>query len=282
MAARFLDHEASLAEAADALRLLILRTHQRRGGHLGASLSIVEILAVLAHRLGVGAYNEAPAGNHLILSKGHAALAFYCQLALEGRVSPDQLRQFATDGADLEPHPNERRLRCVGASSGSLGQGLSIGCGLALAARLAGSDTLTTVIIGDGEANEGQIWEAAMSAPRLGLGRLLVVQDRNGMQQDGAMADILPCPDLAAIWEAFGWSTSVCDGHDTEALGAAVEALLTVCDDRPKLLVAHTVKGAGIAHLEGRTESHFPEPVSAEDIALMSYSRRSGQKERSA
>lgn len=271
MAARAPVREDMLAAPAHRLRQLILETHHRCGGHLGASLSIVEILAGLAGRLGAGRYNQDPGGNHLILSKGHAALAFYCQLALEGRVSAAQLRQFAQDGADLEPHPNEQRLPSVGASTGSLGQGLSIGCGLALGALLTGRDSLTAVIIGDGEVNEGQIWEAAMSAAQLGLGNLLVVLDRNGMQQDGRMADILPCPDLASIWGAFGWVTESCDGHDPAALDQAFDALLAGPPDRPKLLVAHTVKGAGIAHLEGRTESHFPPPVSADDIALACY-----------
>lgn len=258
----------SLDRQARALRRLILETHHHRGGHLGASLSIVEILTVLADRLGPGRYNDAAAGDHLILSKGHAALAFYCQLAQEGRLSRSALATFAGDGADLEPHPNERLVRGVGACSGSLGQGMSIGCGFALAARMCGSGARTAVIVGDGEANEGQIWEAAMSAAQLRLGGLLVIVDHNGMQQDGAMRDILPCPDLAVAWAALGWSTSQCDGHDVAALAERLDVLLSTSIDQPKLLVAHTVKGAGVAHLEGRTESHYPDPVSVEDVAL--------------
>lgn len=256
---------------ARALRRLILETHHRRGGHLGASLSIVEILTVLADRLGHGRYNDGATGHHLILSKGHAALAFYCQLALEDRVPLASLANFATDGADLEPHPNERLVPGVGACSGSLGQGLSIGCGFALAARMRGSAARTAVIIGDGEVNEGQIWEAAMSAAQLRLGTLLVVVDRNDMQKDGAMRDILPCPDLAVTWGAFGWKTAQCDGHDVTALVEQMNLLMAPGDDRPKLLVARTVKGAGVAHLEGKAESHFPDPVSVDDIALAGH-----------
>lgn len=272
--------EPSLSQAARALRLLILKTHQRRGGHLGASLSIVEILAALADRLGWGAYNCGPRSNRLILSKGHAALALYCQLAMEGRIPQGELARFAADGADLEPHPNERRVPCVGASSGSLGQGLSIGCGLALAARIARSGALTAVIIGDGEVNEGQIWEAAMSAVQLRLGALLVVLDRNEMQQDGSMADILPCPDLPLVWGSIGWSTASCDGHDPQAVAASIGLLLSGAPDKPKLLVANTVKGAGVAHLEGRAESHFPPPVTSEDVALAGYRRTFGSSEK--
>lgn len=270
--AEVLDHERfTLAQDAARLRALILDIHALRGGHLGSSLSIVEILTVLAGDILAPGYNEGVDGDRLVLSKGHAALAFYCRLALEGRVSHRDLRLFATDGAQLEPHPDERKVPAVGVSSGSLGLGLSAAAGLALGARLKGRTDLCAVIVGDGETNEGQIWEAAQSAPRLKLGNLLVVIDRNGLQQDGAMRDILPMPDVCSIWGNLGWLTTSADGHDPDRLAAAARELLAGPPDRPKLLVADTIKGAGVPFLEGRAESHFPPPLRAEEIAMARY-----------
>ncbi len=266
-----------LGERADALRLLVLETHRRAGlGHLGSALSIVEIVTVLRERCLVPAADGDPDGDRLILSKGHAALALYCRLALEGRIGPEQLAGFGRDGAELEPHPNEVLVPAVGASSGSLGQGMSIALGLALGSRLKGRADRVAAIVGDGETNEGQIWEAAQSAGHLRLDNLLVVVDRNGMQQDGPMAEILPMGDIATAWRTMGWASAECDGHDTRALEAALAALLARDDGRPKLLVAATVKGRGVPFLEGRTESHYPPPLSPEEIVMVRHAARAG------
>jgi transketolase len=265
---------AALTEAAARLRLAVIECHRRAGaGHLGSSLSIVESLSVLFGRY----FNERPPGSdaadgdRFVLSKGHAALALYCQLDLAGRLGPGRLEEFGRSGGALEPHPCERALPILHASSGSLGQGLSIGLGLALGSRLRGRSDRCFVVIGDGEVNEGQIWEAALSAPQLGLGNLIVILDRNGFQQDGPMAGILPLPDLSVSWGAMGWRCRQADGHDCAALAAAFDDLLDGPPETPRLLIAETVKGRGVPFLENTTESHYPPPLTAEDLALVRY-----------
>ena len=261
-------------ELSDRLRLAIVQLHRRAGGgHLGSALSIVEILsAILTGPMRWQADSQPPtSGDRLVLSKGHAAMALYCALALDGRIDAADLLTFGHDGSPLEPHPNERALAAVHASTGSLGQGLSIGIGLALGARLLGSDDRTFVIVGDGELNEGQTWEAARSATALGLSNLIVVLDDNGMQQDGPTAEIMPVGDAAEAWERMGWICYACDGHDCTALGAAFETVMASPAHSPRLVHAHTIKGRGVAHLEGQTESHFPPPISDDDLALLRY-----------
>jgi transketolase len=267
------DH-AVLRDEADALRLLVLKTHRRAGaGHLGSALSVVEILAVLFGRFFRWRAEGEPAwaGDRFVLSKGHAALGLYAALARAGRIPPERLAEFGRNGAALEPHPSEAAEPELHASTGSLGQGISIGVGLALGSRLRGAPDRTFVVIGDGEANEGQVWEAARSAAALGLGGLLVVLDDNGMQQDGPTRDILPVDDLAPAWEAMGWRTAEADGHDCAALAAALEGLLALPGDAPRLLRARTVKGRGVEFLEGRTESHYPPPLTGEEMVLATY-----------
>ncbi|HEU4883390.1 MAG TPA: transketolase [Longimicrobium sp.] len=266
--------DAGLRDEADRLRTLVLETHQRAGaGHLGSALSIVEILAVVLGRFfrWRGDGEPAWAGDRFVLSKGHGALGLYAALARAGRIPPERLAEFGSNGAVLEPHPNEAAEPELHASTGSLGQGISIGVGLALGSRLRGAADRTWVVIGDGEANEGQVWEAARSAAALNLSHLVVVLDDNGMQQDGPTGGILPVDDLAGAWAAMGWRTAEADGHDCDALIRAIEELLALPDPAPRLLRARTVKGRGVEYLEGRTESHYPPPLSAEDLALARY-----------
>jgi transketolase len=261
-----------LAERARKLRFSVLRTHALAGqGHLGSSLSVIEILtAIFASGLDTRGWTRPdPRGDRLVLSKGHAGLALYCALAQAGFIPPEQLRSFARNGSALEPHPNERTLPAVQVSTGSLGQGLSIGLGLAYGSRLDGHDETSFVVLGDGELNEGQPWEAAMAAVRFGLGNLLAIVDRNGFQQDGAMDAIMPLPDIAATWSAFGWAVSEVDGHDCDALINAIAWARGGAPDRPKMIVAHTVKGRGVPFLESTTESHYPPPLDASEIELL-------------
>jgi transketolase len=263
-----------LRSLSNRLRLLMLETHRRAGaGHLGSSLSIVEILAtILGRYFRWGAPELAPArGDRLVLSKGHAALGLYCALSLAEKIDPDRLATFGRNGSLLEPHPNESTERAIHASTGSLGQGLSIGVGLALGSRLRGDDDRTFVIIGDGEMNEGQIWEAVRSAAFLELDNLIVVLDDNQMQQDGPTPEILPVPDAAACLRAIGWSVSECDGHDCDAVDAAIGQAILSPGARPHLIRARTIKGRGVDFLEGKTESHYPPPLSNDDLELVRY-----------
>jgi transketolase len=268
-----MDARSHLRRVAAEMRMNILRTHARAGcGHLGSALSIVEILTVLFHRYirWSDPLVERWNGDRFVLSKGHAALGLYCALESAGRIPDSQTATFSRNGSALEPHPNEALLPAVHASTGSLGQGLSIGVGLALGSRLRKADEHTFVVIGDGESNEGQIWEAARSAVALKLDNLLVVLDDNGMQQDGPTSEIMSVRDVATCWAAIGWHVQECDGHDCGAIDAAVERLLAESGG-PKLLRAHTIKGRGVDFLENRTECHYPPPLTAGDLALIEY-----------
>lgn len=275
------DDAAALAEIrrlADRLRLSVLQTHRSAGGgHLGSSLSIVEILTVLFANGFAWADGDPRAGDRFVLSKGHAALALYCALALFRRIDDRRLATFGRNGSALEPHPNETAEPALHASTGSLGQGLSIGVGLALGSRLRGArDERTYVVIGDGEINEGQIWEAARVAARLRLRNLVVVLDDNGMQQDGPTEEILGVPDAPEAWARMGWECRSCDGHDVGQLREALDALRTSTCEAPRLLHARTVKGRGVDFLEGRTESHYPPPLSGEELTLVRYRMERG------
>ena len=262
-----------LASRAASLRLSILQTHATAGqGHLGSSLSIVEILtALFASGLDTSGWTvNSPRGDRLVLSKGHAALALYCALARDGLLDPSALKTFGRNGSALEPHPNERVLPAVQVSTGSLGQGLSVGLGLAHGSRMAGEDERCFVVLGDGELNEGQPWEAAIAAVRLKLGNLVAIVDANGMQQDGFMEDVMPVRNLAESWTALGWMGREVDGHDVEALVEALkEARLVSSCSQPKLIVARTLKARGVPFMENTVESHFPTPLTDGEIALV-------------
>lgn len=262
---------------AERVRWRLLTTHQRAGaGHLGSSLSIVELLSVVLGRyFRVRSAPGAPDGDRFVLSKGHAALGLYCALAELGRLPDAVLDGFGQPGAAAEPHPNERLLDAVDASTGSLGQGFSIGVGMALGARLRGRDATVFVLVGDGECNEGQVWEAARSAAALGLGNLVVLLDDNRMQQDGATPDILDVADLPDAWARMGWLTASCDGHDCRAVEEVLAKLLAD-PGAPKLVHARTVKGRGVPFLEHRTESHYPPPLRAEELAMVRYLGQEG------
>lgn len=264
----------NLRDTSARLRLAMIETHRRAGaGHLGSSLSIVEALTVIFknHFQWAKPHEEEWRGDRFVLSKGHAALGLYCLLCLEGRIDANRLATFGRNGSALEPHPNETTEASIHASTGSLGQGLSIGVGLALGSRLRGTSDRTFVIIGDGEINEGQIWEAARCAATLKLSNLIVILDDNQMQQDGPTPDIMPVADAVTCWRAIGWHCLESDGHDCEQLASAMQELIASPVEAPKLLRIRTVKGRGIYFLEGQTESHFPPPLSDDDFTLIQY-----------
>jgi transketolase len=266
----------ALHTLAERLRLSVLEMHRRAGaGHLGSALSIVEILTVIFERHLRWRAPQEPEwrGDRFILSKGHAAMGLYCALGQIGQIKPSILQTFGQNGSQLEPHPNEISEPSIHASTGSLGQGLSIGVGLALGARLRGTADRTFVVIGDGESNEGQIWEAARSAVALRLKNLFVVLDDNNMQQDGPTPNIMAMGDLVTSWQAMGWQCIECDGHDCEALDLAISEMIDSPGDRPRLLRARTVKGKGVDYLEGQTVSHYPAPISDDDFALLRYAQ---------
>jgi transketolase len=221
--------------------------------HLGGSLSIADLMAALFfHFLDVE--GERQARDHFILSKGHTVHAFHACLAELGKIETSEFATLGQVGTRLAGHPSPK-APMVEVATGSLGHGLSVGIGIALAEKLDGSSSRTVVLMGDGELQEGSIWEAALCAPRFGLTNLLAIVDRNGLQANAAVDDILPLDPLEEKWRSFRWHTQVVDGHD---MGAVLEALERLPDPAgPTVIIAETVKGKGVPVLEGRRRAHF-------------------------
>ena len=226
-------------------------------GHPGGSLSCTEILTALYYELmDVDPMNpEKEDRDHLILSKGHGAPMLYLVLAHKGFFPLAELKNLRQTGSMLQGHPCVHKTPGVELSTGPLGLGLSAGLGMALGSRLKGYDSYTYVIMGDGEIQEGCIWEAAMSASKFKADHLIGILDNNGVQLDGTLEDIMPMGDIKAKWEAFGWNVIPCDGHDVEDICRAVEeAKMTA--DKPSLILAKTVKGKGVSFMEGKNTWH--------------------------
>ncbi len=190
-----------------------------------------------------------PERDRFVLSKGHGAPILYAALAEKGAFPTADLMTLRELGSPLEGHPNARRLPWVEASTGSLGQGLSIGLGMALAARLQGRSFRSWVLMGDGELDEGQVWEAAMAAAKYRAANLIGIVDRNGYQQTGPGDEVLPLEPLAAKWSACGWEVLGIDGHDWPAVLAALERGRAPDRDRPLVIIARTVKGFGVRRI---------------------------------
>jgi transketolase len=228
-------------------------------GHLGPAFSVIEILVALYY----GFLRVRPAEPHwperdrFILGKGHACSAVYPILADLGFFGRDRLATFTRLGSILGDHPDMRKIPGFDFSSGSLGHGLSIGAGMAEALRLQGAPSRVVVLMGDGELNEGQIWEAAAYAAHRQIGRLLGIVDVNKVSVDGATQEVLDFEPLADKWAAFGWRVQRLNGHDLGALLAALgEFGGRPADGRPTILLADTVAGRGISFIEGMAEWH--------------------------
>jgi transketolase len=228
-----------------------------QGGHQGGALSLAEIMAVLYfHVLRVDAKRpDWPDRDRLVLSKGHGCLALYSALAQRGFFSQSEFSSFDQVGSILQAHPDMRRVPGVEMSTGCLGQGLSTGIGMALGARLDGAGYRTYVILGDGELQSGQVWEAVMFASAYKLDNLTAVVDRNGLQVDGATEDVMPLEPLPARWHSFGWNCSEVDGHDVQALVNAFGQAAAV-KGRPTVIIARTVKGKGVSFMENSVHWH--------------------------
>jgi transketolase len=234
-------------------REIIEMTTVAGSGHPSSSLSAIDLVTAL-YCGGIMRYDVRnphwSARDRFILSKGHAVPALYTVLAEVGFLDVDQLRTLRRLGSPLEGHPNLRKLPAVEASTGSLGQGLSIGLGHALAARIDGQQYRVYVLLGDGELDEGQVWEAAMSAAKYGVDNLTAIVDYNGFQQTGSVAQVMPALEpLADKWRAFGWRVSEIDGHDMRQIVPALRAVQTI-ECQPQLIIAHTRKGRGLSPFE--------------------------------
>ncbi len=226
------------------------------GGHLGGGMSLVEILVVLyCDVLRIDPDQPVdPSRDLLLLSKGHGALCLYAVLAERGFFPASMLAEYGKAGGQFMAHPNPA-LPGVEMPSGALGHGLPIGVGAALAARLSGSDQRVVVVLGDGELQEGSVWEAAMSASSLGLSGLTAVVDRNHLQITGDTESVIELEPLDERWRAFGWTVREVDGHDQDQLRAALSAAPE--SRRPTVVLARTVKGRGLPYVEGKVVSHF-------------------------
>ncbi|MXV91588.1 MAG: transketolase [Acidimicrobiia bacterium] len=256
-------------------RSVISAIHHAGAGHVGGPLSATDLLTVLYfHELRIDPADPSWSDrDRFIFSKGHSSIALYATLAERGYFPTDELLTFDQSGSRLQGHPDMLVTPGVDMSTGSLGQGLSPGLGMALAARLAGKDYRTYVMIGDGEAQEGQIWEASMVAARYGLDNLCAIVDWNGLQQYGWAESgeqpedrMNPLVDPAGKWRAFGWHVVELDGHDLPAIVAALDEARSTTG-RPTMLIAHTVKGKGVSFMEGDYLWHA-KPITDEECEL--------------
>ncbi|MFZ5813954.1 MAG: transketolase [Bacillota bacterium] len=243
----------TLKDVARRVRAHVIRVvREVGGGHIGGPLSAADLLAALYfHQLRIRPEQpDWPERDRFILSKGHCALALYATLAERGYLPVSELSRFGALGSRLQAHPDMTKAPGIDFSTGSLGQGLSAGVGMALAARLRQAAYHTYVMLGDGEALEGQVWEAAIFAGARKLANLTAIIDYNKLSQTGPTAPLHGL--LAERWRAFGWEVREIGGHDLTAILPALQP----GSDRPVAVVAHTVKGRGVSFMEGRSEWH--------------------------
>jgi transketolase len=216
---------------------------------------------------------EWPERDRIVLSKGHAVPALYCAMATAGYFSDDALITLRKLGSPLQGHPDRVALSGIEAATGSLGQGLSVALGLALGAKLAGWPSRVYCVLGDGEIQEGQVWEAAMSAPKVGqpdhcVDNLTVIVDYNKIQLDDFCTRILDLEPVVGKWQAFGWPVIEIDGHDMGQIAKALDQA-EATRGAPTLVVAHTIKGKGVSFMENNPEWHGKAPKPAEAIVAI-------------
>ena len=232
-------------------------------GHPGGSLSSAEILCALYFG-GVLEHDPAnpakPDRDRFVLSKGHAAPVLYAALAEAGYFPKDELCTLRKLHSRLQGHPDCRKLPGVETSTGSLGQGLSISAGIACGLALEDNDATVFTLMGDGECQEGQVWEAAMFAAHRHLDNLVAVVDHNHLQIDGAVEDVCSPASLSAKFEAFGWQVFLCDGNDMESVLSTLESAKAARGGKPKAVIAETVKGKGVSFMEGQAGWHGKAP----------------------
>ena len=247
-------------------------THLSRGSHIGSIFSAAEIIAVLYSRvLNVDPADPAkPDRDRMILSKGHAGSAVYTALAERGFFPVEELKTHYANGSRLSGHVSHKGVPGVEISTGSLGHGLAIGAGMALGARMDGASWRTYVVLGDGECDEGAVWEAALQAAQFGLDRLIAVVDYNHMQSLDFVSKTLELEPFEDKWRDFGWNALSCDGHDTEALERAFAwARGNAGSGKPSVILAHTVKGKGVSFMENNILWHYRTPQGEEYEAAL-------------
>lgn len=239
-------------------RQCVLMTSRANASHIGSNLSMVDILATLYGK--TLRYDSArpswPGRDRFILSKGHACVALYAALSEAGFFPRQWLDTFYQDGGKLAGHVTHTGVPGIEVSTGSLGHGLGLGVGMALAARRDEHAQRVFVLLSDGECDEGSVWEAALFAPQHRLDNLVAIVDYNKIQSLGRVAEVIDLEPLAEKWRAFGWATRELDGHDVAALDEALSAVPFTAG-RPSCIVAHTVKGKGVSFMEDKLKWHY-------------------------
>lgn len=236
-------------------RIILEQSRRAHVGHIGSALSVADILSALYGQVLNIPSPDSPERDRFILSKGHAALGLYAALALKGFLPEAQLDTFCADASLLGVHP-EHVLDGVDFSTGSLGQGLSIATGAALAARMQDSPRRVFVLLSDAECNEGSLWEAALFAAHHKLSNLVAVVDLNSQQALGYTDEVLRIPSMSKLWQAYGWDAQELDGHDSAQITRAIRDLDTASAP-PHVLVAKTVFGKGVSFMERQIKWHY-------------------------
>ncbi len=239
---------------------IIEGVHAAKAGHPGGSLSCADILTYLYFKeMNVDPKNPDDKNrDRFVLSKGHAAPALYAVLAERGFFSTDELKHLRQIGYMLQGHPDMKGIPGVDMSTGSLGQGISAACGMALSAKHFGDDFRVYSVLGDGEIEEGQVWEAAMFAANKGLSNLTAFVDYNNLQIDGTIEEVNSAMPMDKKFEAFNWATMHIDGHDFEQIELALKKAAEI--DKPVAIIAHTVKGKGVSYMENAVNWHGAAP----------------------
>ncbi len=269
--------KTELAEIARKIRVGIIdAVHSAKSGHPGGSLSIADVLAYLYfEEMNVDPKNPQWAGrDRLVLSKGHCAPGLYSALAQKGYFPVEDLKTFRKTDSYLQGHPDMKHTPGVDMTSGSLGQGASTSCGMALANKIDGTSVRIYAILGDGETEEGQVWEAAMFAGHYKLSNLCWLIDFNGLQIDGPIAEVMNPAPYPEKFKAFGWNVVECCAHDFDSIEAAYKAA-RACTDKPTVIISHSTKGKGVSFMENQVSWHGAAPNDEQyEIAMKDLGER--------
>jgi len=254
--------KTELSEIARQIRIGIIEAvHSAKSGHPGGSLSIADVLAYLYNEeMNIDPKNPKwEERDRLVLSKGHCAPGLYSALANRGFFPVEDLKTFRKTDSYLQGHPDMKYIPGVDMSSGSLGQGVSVACGMALASKIDNAPRRIYAILGDGETQEGEVWEAAMFAAHYKLSNLCCLIDFNGLQIDGKITDVMNPTPYDKKFEAFGWNVVECDAHDFDSIEAAYKAA-RACSDKPTMIISHSTKGKGVSFMENDAAWHGAAP----------------------
>lgn len=259
-------HTALRQKSQQIRRSILEMVHRANSGHVGGSLGATELVVALYYHLMKHDPQRPdwPERDRFILSKGHCTPVIYSVLADCGYFPKEDLNTFRTPGSHLQGHPYQPKTPGIEATTGSLAIGFSTGLGMAMAAKHKGESQHYYIILGDGEIQEGEVWEAAMFANKYKLNNVIAFVDRNYLQTDGNSEDIMPLDPLAPKWESFGWQTYEIDGHDLEAIVSTVEKAQAA--EKPVMIIARTVKGKGVSFMENAVDWHGTPPQD-EDLA---------------